>query len=551
MEGMLELRPYQRECLSRLHACYKEGRRRVLVALPTGTGKTVVFAQFPRFFRMKRRLLVLAHREELLLQAADKFAQVDPELKVEIEQAGRQASGEAAVVVASVPTLGRRGSTRLARLDPESFYLIVVDEAHHAVASTYRRIFDHFSIFAPGSQRMLVGFTATPFRGDGQGLGAVFEEIAYSRSLEEMITSRFLCPVTGWRVRSDVDLTGVRVQAGDFVESQLAARVNVEARNALVLKAFRELAPHRRALVFCADVAHTLALAATFREAGVATAAVFGAMPKPERATTLARFSRGELQVVTNCNLLTEGFDEPRLDCLIMARPTKSRLLYAQMVGRGTRLHPDKRDLVVIDVVDNSQRHSLRGLHTLFNLPARLELRGASAVTVAEAIARLSARFPWVDVDQLRTPEDVAMAAERIELFSFDPPEAIDGLTRFVWQRDAGEGYRLPLPEGEVVEVTPSLLDDYEIHLHQHREGQRLLLHRTENLPSAIRFADRFVAKHRPDAVRLVDQEARWRDREPTENQLRILAERGVPTPSGLTRGQVSWMISLLSGRRV
>ncbi|MBP1688333.1 MAG: hypothetical protein H6Q33_4476, partial [Deltaproteobacteria bacterium] len=155
-----ELRPYQRQCLERLRQRYREGKRRLLVSLPTGTGKTVIFAQFPQYFRMKKRLLVLAHREELLEQAREKFHDADPNLAVEIEQAGRRASPDCKVVIASVPTIGRTGSRRLAALDPDDFYLIVVDEAHHAVAQSYRTIFEHFQLFAPGTPRMLVGFTA-------------------------------------------------------------------------------------------------------------------------------------------------------------------------------------------------------------------------------------------------------------------------------------------------------------------------------------------------------------------------------------------------------
>jgi len=167
---MLDLRPYQREALQSIYKAYKDRKRRVIVSLPTGTGKTVVFAHFPRFFNMKKRLLVLAHREELLLQARDKFLKIDPELKIGIEQSTSRAPADSKVVIASVPTLGRVGSARLRQLNPEEFFLIVVDEAHHAVAPTYRRIFEHFGLFDPNTERYLVGFTATPRRGDKQGL---------------------------------------------------------------------------------------------------------------------------------------------------------------------------------------------------------------------------------------------------------------------------------------------------------------------------------------------------------------------------------------------
>lgn len=185
---MLDLRPYQTEALTRVREAYKAGKRRVIVSLPTGTGKTVVFAHFPNALKMKKRLLVLAHREELLLQAQDKFRSIDPDLKVEIEQAGSRASADAKVVVASVPTLARNNGARLSRLHPDDFSIIVVDEAHHAVAPTYRRIFNHFGLFDPKASRYLVGFTATPRRGDKQGLGEVFEEVCYARDMREMIS---------------------------------------------------------------------------------------------------------------------------------------------------------------------------------------------------------------------------------------------------------------------------------------------------------------------------------------------------------------------------
>src|SRR5213594_4018972 len=385
---MLNLRPYQTEALMSVRDAYKAGKRRVIVSLPTGTGKTVVFAYFPRALKMKKRLLVLAHREELLLQAQEKFRSIDPDLKVEIEQAGARASADARVVVASVPTLARNDGARLSRLQPDDFSIIVVDEAHHAVAPTYRRIFDHFGLFGPGATRYLVGFTATPRRGDKQGLGEVFEEVCYARDMREMIAGRYLCSITGWRVDTDLSLDNVKVRGrhGDFVESQLAHVVNTPSRNNLLVKAYRDFASRRRTIVFCVDVNHAKDVHHAFTEAGIAAATVWGELSRDDRRNVLARFSAGEVDVVTNCNLLTEGFDEPRVDCVIMARPTRSKLLYAQMVGRGTRLHPDKADLMVIDVADNSRMHQLPGLHSLFNLPTNIDLRGTDVLEIEFAI---------------------------------------------------------------------------------------------------------------------------------------------------------------------
>src|SRR5437868_2278236 len=440
------LRAYQSEALNAVCDAYRAGKRRVIVSLPTGTGKTVVFAHFPRVLKMKKRLLVLAHREELLLQARDKFRSIDPELKVEIEQAGSRAADDAKVVIASVPTLARNAA-RLSRLRPDEFSIVVVDEAHHAVAPSYQRIFDHFGLFEPHVSRYLIGFTATPRRGDKQGLGEVFEEVCYARDMREMIADRYLCPIIGWRVNTDLSLDDVKLRHGDFIESQLARVVNTPLRNNLLVKAYRDFAAGRRAIIFCVDVAHALAVHDTFVEAGIRAAPVWGELSRDERRRTLARFSTGEIDVVTNCNLLTEGFDEPRVDCVIMARPTRSKLLYAQMVGRGTRLHPDKRDLMVIDVADNSRAHQLPGLHSLFNLPVNMNLNGGNALEIERDIERLNRTQPWIDTSRIHTLEGLKLAAERIEFFNFDPPVELKPYTQNTWHAVPG-GYRLGLPDG-------------------------------------------------------------------------------------------------------
>ncbi|MGQ0712151.1 MAG: DEAD/DEAH box helicase [Gemmatimonadaceae bacterium] len=539
---MLQLRPYQSEALLRVREAYTAGKRRVLVSLPTGTGKTVVFAHLPSALKMKKRLLVLAHREELLVQAQDKFRAVDPELTVDIEQAGAHASDDARVVVASVPTLARGSSTRLSRLVPDDFSIVVVDEAHHAVAPTYRRILDHFGLFEPGTSRFLIGFTATPRRGDHQGLGDVFEEVCYARDLREMIRGGYLVPIAGWRVDTGVSLDGVTIRHGDFVENQLARVVNTTPRNHVVVQAYRELAPGRRAIVFCVNVAHAQDVQRAFAESDIHAGAVWGALPKDERRATLARFSGGELDVVTNCNVLTEGFDEPRVDCVIMARPTRSKLLYAQMVGRGTRVHPGKSELLVVDVADNSRAHQLPGLHTLFNLPATMNLRGGDAFEVEREIERLTRMRPWVDTARIRSPDDLKLAAERIEFFNFDPPAELVGHTGNTWYSVPG-GYRLALPKGERISIVSNLLDGWDVE-HGGPGMERTLIHRARTLPFAVEAADGFVAIRIPDASQLVRRHAPWRRQPPTDRQREVLGRYGIRMPEGLTRGQASQMIS-------
>jgi ATP-dependent helicase IRC3 len=337
----------------------------------------------------------------------------------------------------------------------------------------------------------------------------------------------------------------VKVSHGDFVEDQLARVVNTPDRNRLLVQAYRDLAVGRRAIVFCVDVAHAHAAQQAFAEGGVRAAAVWGAMPKDERRATLARFSDGALDVVTNCVVLTEGFDEPRVDCVIMARPTRSKLLYAQMVGRGTRLHPGKSDLLVVDLADNSTTHHLPGLHSLFDLPVNMNLRGRDALAIEREVERLSRTHPWIDMTRIHSPDQLVRAAERIEFFNFDPPEELRGGTANNWYSVPGGGYRLGLPKGEWMSIAPNLLDSWDVERGGPGIG-RSLIRRAPSLGVALVEADRFVAAEFPDASRLVRREERWRDREPTEKQKEMLARHGVNVPGGLTRGQVSQMISMV-----
>jgi len=264
-------------------------------------------------------------------------------------------------------------------------------------------------------------------------------------------------------------------------------------------------------------------------------------MPREDRRITLGQFSRGDIDVVTNCNVLTEGFDEPRVEAIIMARPTRSKLLYAQMVGRGTRRHPDKANLEIIDIADNSTTHQLSGLNDLFNLPSRLDLKGSDALNTERLIRDLTDRYPWIDVSRIHTPEDVKVAAERIDFWNFDPPAELAHFTPNTWHAVPG-GYQLSLSDGESLLVESDLLDTWSVQLKSPRTPSTPL-GRIAELESAIHFADNFVSSERPDSEQLVSRDARWRDGVPTEKQIGVLKRNGITVPPELSRGQAAQMI--------
>ena len=356
-------RPYQYEAVAALLAATARGVQRPLLVLPTGTGKTIVFALLVQ--RRGGRSLILAHRDELIQQAVDKLRLVDPTLPLGVVQAARD-EHTAPTVVASVQTLSRR--TRLARLVPD-FQTIVIDEAHHAPAPTYRRILEYCRAWRPDGP-LVVGVTATPERGDRHSLREVFERIVYQKTLLEMMQAGYLVDLRAVQVLLQADFDTLRTQHGDFVEAELETLLLAANAPAQVLAAFQAHAADRKALLFTPTVALAYAMAATFQAAGIPAEALDGTTPVPTRRAILQRLHSGATRVVANCAVLTEGFDEPSVDCIIVARPTQSALLYQQMLGRGTRTYPGKTDCLLLDVVGVSTRHTLHTAATLFGCDA-------------------------------------------------------------------------------------------------------------------------------------------------------------------------------------
>jgi superfamily II DNA or RNA helicase len=351
----VRLRPYQHEAIAAVLATRREGVRRMVLALPTGAGKTVIFAELIR--RARHPVLVLAHRDELVQQARDK---IDAALRqnpgdgraVVIERGSSRAPAQAQIVVASIRTLheGRIGQVLAGR----DVRLVIYDECHHAVADANRRVLEQIGVFEDDWPGTLVGFTATTRRADGRGLRQVFERIAYHRSLRQMIDEGFLRPLRGLRFDTEVDLGGVSIRGEDFDEDELAEAIDVRSRNLLVARAIQELSRDRRTLAFCVTVAHAEHLCGALRGLGVPAAMVCGEMPREARMQALQRFRAGQLRVITNVGVLTEGFDDPGVSAIAMVRPTRSESMYLQCVGRGMRLSPDAEDCLVLDFVDLS-----------------------------------------------------------------------------------------------------------------------------------------------------------------------------------------------------
>ncbi len=440
MTTRFRLRPYQREAIDAVLRARRAGTRRLVVCLPTGSGKTVIFAELARLAR--RPVLVLAHRAELVQQARDKIARaLQDEDAVAVEQADQVAASEARVVVASIRSLRPERLDRLCA--SHDFGLVVYDECHHAPAEDNQRVLRALGAFDAGWTGTLLGFTATTARGDGQGLDAVFEQVVYTRSLPDMIADGYLARLRGLRIATAADLRGVTAGRGDFDVEELAEAVDIEDRNALVARSIQELARDRRTVVFCVTVRHAIHLARALNALGIRAGVVHGNLEKTARARVLRDLATGRLDAVTNVGVLTEGFDEPSISCVAMARPTRSEGLYAQCVGRGTRLAPGKTDCLVLDFVDASEL-DLVSLPSLAGLPRNLDLRGEELGEAHAVLQQIAFDHPGFEIEAgTITLDEIRRRAAGFDPLKLAVDDEVQAISGFGWQSLGSAGVAL------------------------------------------------------------------------------------------------------------
>lgn len=355
----MQLRPYQEEARAKVQQEWKEGRKRTLLVLPTGCGKTIVFSKIIEDrVKMGERVLVLAHRSELLEQASDKLMTATG-LGTALEKAENTSIGSwFRVVVGSVQTMQRE--KRLSQFPPNHFDTIVIDEAHHAISDGYQRVLEHFG------EANVLGVTATPDRGDMRNLGSYFDSLAYEYPLVDAIKSGYLSKITAITIPLELDLSTVSQQGGDFKASEIGTALDPYLEQ--IADEMVKQCKDRKTVVFLPLVKTSQKFRDILNEKGFRAAEVNG--ESKDRAEILEDFDKDKYNVLCNSMLLTEGWDCPTVDCVVVLRPTKVRALYSQMVGRGTRLAPGKENLLLFDFLWHTERHELcRPAHLIASSP--------------------------------------------------------------------------------------------------------------------------------------------------------------------------------------
>jgi len=513
----MELRDYQQEAIEAIFAAYERGVRRQLVAMATGAGKTVVFASLVnRRLVSGRRALVLAHRDRLISQAADKISKLVPLSEIGIVM-GEQNRLHAPCVVASVQTLARR--RRLAVMP--KFDLVIVDECHRSAADSYRRILAHVC----HEQTLLLGVTATPSRTDGIGLDRVYDEIVYQIGILDLIRRGYLVPLRGQRITIEADFSNLRSQKDDEV-AEIMDKANWCE---MASEGWMKYARDRRTIAFVPRVAMAHRLARYLRGEGVRAVALDGTTPQSVQRQVLADFERGEVQFLSSCDLLTEGVDLPSANCALLARPTESEIIYSQQVGRITRLSPEtgKVDGLVLDLVGVTNHLDLC---TLADLVGVKDLKEGE--TIVEAVEREKREAEEASAEQLTLPEIAVgeVVGREVDLLA----------AKEVHRRGVFEWHAYPARKTSVLKVA-----GHEF---------RIIKVGDQYTFADMGWGSRFQGQSYDyrEARNRCEEEARrvlfgknggWRAEPATPNQIALMSRMRIAIPPHCTKGQASYLI--------
>ncbi|RYC54129.1 hypothetical protein CHU98_g12080 [Xylaria longipes] len=522
--------------VSRIHEIVSDetnlghGHKRVGISLATGAGKTVVFTQLIDRIKPSSKhatqTLILAHRRELVEQAARHCSNAYPTKTVDVEMGNLHASGTADITIASIQSI--TSGDRISKFDPRLFKLVLVDEAHHIVAPGYLRTLEHFGLQQKKDESpILVGVSATFSRFDGLRLGAAIDEIVYHKDYVDMIEEKWL---------SNVIFT---------TPAELSRAVNTDQINEITVRSWLARASGRKStLVFCVDLAHVSGLTRAFRRHGIDARFVTGDTPKLERSDRLDAFKRGEFPVLVNCGVFTEGTDIPNIDCVLLARPTRSRNLLVQMIGRGMRLHPGKANCHIIDMV-SSLSTGIVTIPTLFGLdPSQLvkevsvdamkdlksrkeaeKVRGGAALAVNPSVsdAKCDSSVTFVEYDSV------------LDLISDTSGEKhIRSISKNAWVQVGPHRYILSGPEGTYIRLEKAekeAEDQAEFVAWEIRAlpkgvskspfaAPRKLL-QAATFTDAVHGADKYASEKYPHM--LIARYMSWRKSPATEGQLKFL----------------------------
>ncbi|KAH8912839.1 P-loop containing nucleoside triphosphate hydrolase protein [Coniochaeta sp. PMI_546] len=570
----IQLRSYQEECIQSVLSALENGHKRVGISLATGSGKTVIFTQLidriPSPSELATQTLIVAHRRELVEQAARHCTRAYPGKTIEIEMGKLHASGTADITIASLQSIV--GDDRLAKFDKARFKLVLVDEAHHIVAPGYLRVLAHLGLAHKREDSpALVGVSATFSRFDGLKLGAAIDEIVYHKDYVDMIGDKWLSDVLFTTVETSTDLSKVKRNAsGDFQVPSLSKAVNTDQNNDLTVRTwFAKASGRKSTLVFCVDLNHVASLTQKFRQYGVDARFVTGDTPDIERSQILDDFRNGVFPVLVNCGVFTEGTDIPNIDCILLGRPTQSRNLLVQMIGRGMRLHPGKKNCHIIDMV-SSLETGIVTTPTLFGLDPNELVNETSTDDMRSLKEKREAEKQRKDhAYTTHPPTGLDPAPRKVTFTEYDSvfdlisdtsgEKHIRSISQYAWVQIGPDRYVLSGPTGTYLRIEraeregPGNVKFVAWEVRALPAGlskapfaaPRELLQST-TLADAVHGCDKYAEEIFPHTF--ISRKQRWRDGPPTDGQLKFLnkirSEDDKLTAEDINKGKASDMIT-------
>ncbi len=554
-------RDYQEECRNNLREAIAAGSNKNLIVSPTGSGKGTMIADAPEALGMKRgdQMLVVVHRKELVSQLADKLTEWNPNLKVDVERANFRADkSDADVIVASIQTVGGSSrileqgeddyNKRLLEFDRDRVRHVFIDECHRAFkkGSDYHRVLRYFSIYKPDflyddPSKTLTCCTATPGRADNIGAETIVDKMVFSRDLRQLMETGmmvggqlrpWLSQIRAYRVDTEVDLSQVSTRQGDFATKELEETVNTPERNNLIVEKYREYGEKMTFFAFTVDVQHSKDLAEAFQKAGYKAYEFSGTTPDSTRAALLKALNNREIDGLISCGALSEGVDVPSVGVGLMARPTKSSLLYRQQAGRVFRPYPSpeqyaagwgdkwqKPYAIILDFVDVSGKHVLNAIPSLFGLRPDFNMKGKKVLEVVEEAEKLAATAPGINLSLYSDMEKLKAQVQEINLFP-NPviPEAIRLNSSLSWVNGMVAGsYQISFDK-TMLTIKENTLGQFEIF--KHVNGIRSPLGTASNLARALSLAEIEVPS---ESYTILQANASWQGQEATDKQIRLL----------------------------
>ncbi|WP_019498372.1 DEAD/DEAH box helicase [Pseudanabaena sp. PCC 6802] len=428
----VKLRPYQRSLVEKVFRAWQSGNRRVLMQLPTGGGKSVILSAIARELQHEG-VVAIAHREELVVQL-NEHLQRWCDRPVGIIKAGYPSNPLFPIQVASIQSLVRRELPKAG--------LAIIDEAHHSTADTYRKVLDNY----PESK--ILGVTATPIRTDGSGFDGLFDHMVTGISVKELIADGHLCPFKLYADANPIDTRGVRTVGGDYNQKQLANAVDAALLSGNLIASYRKYADRKRCVVFAINVNHSKEICDRYSSEEISAEHLDGTTPSDERRAILDRFRSGETLVLTNCGIVSEGFDLPAIACVQIARPTKSLALWLQMVGRVLRPSHDKEYATILDHTNNWGIHGLPDANrtwTLEGVDPNTQCKRLKRSPDGEIIESEEVAIAEADCELTEISEDEARLADELEV--------LDRLLEVAKRYD----YKLGWVAHKFLEIDPSL----------------------------------------------------------------------------------------------